>query len=242
MPGSVVVTGGSRGIGRAFVVEAARRGHDVLFTHRGRTADVEATLAEASAAAPKVTVTPVEADVTDAAALAGLAEAARAHGPVDHLVNNAGTLTRADLDSTTDELWQQAFAVHVTAAALLARELADALAETQGSILNVASTGGLVGSLHGVAYGASKAATVGLGRTLARELAPRVRVNTIAPGPIATDMWGALPQDSRDGVESTTLLGRVGDPAEIARTGLDLCGWTYATGITVIADGGRVMS
>ena len=124
---------------------------------------------------------------------------------------------------------------------LLARELAPDLARNGGAIVNVASDGGVAGSVHGAPYGASKAATIGLGHTLARELAPGVRVNTLAPGPIATDMWAAVPERDRRAVEDATPLGRVGTSDEIARCALDLASWTYVTGQTLVINGGRVM-
>lgn len=241
VPGSVVVTGGSRGIGRAFVVEAARRGYDVLLTHRGRSGDVEETVA-AAAAAGEGTVHPIEADLLDRSALDGVVRTVLDHGPVHILVNNAGTMAHGLLPEITAEGWRRSFDVHVTAPVMLARGLAASLAATQGAILNISSTGGVVGSVHGVAYGASKAAVLGLSKSLARELAPHVRVNTLAPGPVGTDMYADLPEDERRAIEEETPLGRVAEPREIAEAGLDLCHWTFATGQTLVVDGGRVLT
>lgn len=243
LPGSVVVTGGSRGIGRAFVVEAARRGYDVLFTHRGRAADAEDTIAAAGSATGSATaVRAIEADLLDRAALESVVGTVLDHGAVHLLVNNAGTMAHGVLDEITDEGWRRSFDVHVTAPVVLARGLADSLRVTKGAILNVSSTGGVVGSVHGVAYGASKAAILGLTKSLARELAPDVRVNTLAPGPVGTDMYADLPADERREIEAETPLGRVAEPREIAEAGLDLCHWTYATGQTLVVDGGRVLT
>lgn len=239
LPGSVVVTGGSRGIGRAFVVEAARRGYDVFFTHRGRGDDAAATISEAGAG---TVVRAVEADLLDRAALESAIGTVLDHGPVHILVNNAGTMAHGVLDELTTEGWRRSFDVHVTAPMVLARGFADSLRATRGAILNVSSTGGVVGSVHGAAYGASKAGILGLSKSLARELAPDVRVNTLAPGPVGTDMYADLPEDERRAVEDETPLGRVADPGEIAVAGLDLCHWTYATGQTLVVDGGRVMT
>jgi 3-oxoacyl-[acyl-carrier protein] reductase len=234
-----VITGGSRGIGRAFVLEAARRGHRVLFTYRSRTAEAEAL--EAEVAASGGVAEPLRAELADPADVAAVVEAALARAPVSVLVNNAGVVADCTLDTLTDELWQEAMAVNLTAPCLLARGLRHALARSSGSILNVSSTGGVVGSVHGVAYGASKAGLIGLSQTLARELAPNVRVNVIAPGPVATELYEALPESERTPVEAETPLGRVGQPEEIARAGLDIAGWGFATGQTVVIDGGRVM-
>jgi len=239
LPGSVVVTGGSRGIGRAFVVEAARRGYDVFFTHRGRGSDAEATIAEAGS---DTVVQAIEADLLDRAALESAIATVLAYGPVHILVNNAGTMAHGLLGELTTVGWRRSFDVHVTAPMVLARGFADSLRETEGAILNVSSTGGVVGSVHGAAYGASKAGILGLSKSLARELAPEVRVNTLAPGPVGTDMYADLPEDERRAVEDETPLGRVAEPREIAVAGLDLCHWTYATGQTLVVDGGRVMT
>lgn len=237
--GVAVVTGGSRGIGRAVVAEAARRGYDVVFSHRGRGTDSEETVAEAGVTGR--TVVGVKADMQTAEDLAGLAAAARDIGPVGLLITCAGVLRHATLQEITPEVWREAFAVHVTAPMLLARELAPDLRAASGAILNVSSDGGVVGSVHGAPYGASKSGTVGLGHALARELAPHVRVNNLAPGPIDTDMWSAVAADDRRAVENATPLGRVGTTVELARAALDICSWTYVTGQTLVVNGGRVM-
>lgn len=235
-----VVTGGSRGIGRAFVVEAARRGYHVAFTHRGRGTDAADTIE--AAAGSGVQVRGFAADITDAAAVTRFAAEVLALGEVRLLINNAGTMVHGSLAETTVEGWRDSFRLHVDVPMQLAQVFASSLTRTEGSILNISSTGGVAGSVHGVSYGASKAATIGLSKTLARELAPAVRVNTLAPGPVATDMYAELPESERRQIEAETPLGRVGTPQEIARTGLDLCHWTYVTGQTIVVDGGRVIN
>jgi 3-oxoacyl-[acyl-carrier protein] reductase len=124
---------------------------------------------------------------------------------------------------------------------LLSQALADRLAENRGAIVNMSSSGGVVGSVHGPAYGSTKAALIGLTMTLARELAPAVRVNAIAPGPVDTDLWAGLPEEQKTAVYAETPLGRVCTVEEISRVTLDVAEWTYVTGIVVVADGGRVM-
>lgn len=235
--GLAVVTGGSRGIGRAFVVEAARRGYRILFTYRIREAEAESVAAEV--AADGGIAEHVRADLGDPTAVAAVATAAKERSPVALLVNNAGIVADSTIDTLTPELWDEALRVNLTAPCLLAQALRVELAEARGSILNVSSTGGVVGSVHGPAYGATKAGLIGLSQTLARELAPHVRVNTIAPGPVATELYESLPEHERLPVEASTPLGRVGRPEEIARAGLDLAEWGFATGQVVVVDGGR---
>lgn len=234
-----VVTGGSRGIGRAFVLECVDRGMTVVFTHRGRGTDAEDTVAAAREAGG--VAIPVVADVATDDGVAAVKAAAAEAGTVNVLVNNAGILAHAELDSMADETWDAAFDIHVRAPMKLARALRADLETSRGSILNLSSTGGVAGSVHGVAYGSSKAAIIGLTKTLARELAPKVRVNAVAPGPVATDMYATIPADEQAEVENETPLRRIADPSEIARTGLDVCSWPNVTGQVIVSDGGRIM-
>ena len=230
-----VVTGGSRGIGAAFVTEAARRGYKVVFSYRERKADAERMAAAAGAVA-------VQADLTRFEAIAELAAAARQTGPVSLLVNNAGLGEEFTLATMGREDWERVVAVNLTAPTFLIKELRDDLVANRGSIVNVSSDGGGGGSLHGAPYGATKAGLIGLTKTIARELAPHVRCNAIAPGPVATEMWYSIdPKVQEQVTEREVLLKRVAQPEDIARAGLDLASWPDATGIVVVLDGGRIM-
>lgn len=231
-----VVTGGSRGIGRAFVIEAAKRGYTVAFTHRGRKDDAAQTIKEAGPNAHGFLV-----DLVSEEAVAGFAKQVLELGPVGLLINNAGVGLEGKINELDPEAWRTSFTVHVDAPMWLSKHLIDSLRTTKGAILNISSTGGVVGSLHGVAYGASKSAVIGLAKTMAREFAPDVRVNALAPGGVATDMYRELPEDQRIQNEAETPLNRIPEPAEIARVGLDVCHWPNVTGQTIVADGGRVM-
>jgi 3-oxoacyl-[acyl-carrier protein] reductase len=235
-----VVTGGSRGIGRAFVVEAARRGYDVVFSYRSRQADAEETVKLASPLGGKAQ--SVRADLEDFDAVRALAAAARARGRVSLLVNNAGIGEEFTLEQLTREAWERSVAVNLTAPTFLAKELKQDLVASHGAILNVSSDGGVAGSLHGAPYGATKAGLIGLTKTLARELAPDVRCNAIAPGPVATEMWFAIdPAVQQQVMEREMPLKRIAQPEDIARAGLDISSWPDASGIVVLLDGGRIM-
>ena len=238
--GVALVTGGSRGIGRAFVLEAARRGYSAVFTYRQRIDDARETVSAARAVGCEAI--GVRADLADFDAIATVAEAARDAGQVRLLVNNAGLGEDVRLADMTRDVWERYLAVNLTAPCFLVKLLAADLMAARGSVLNVSSDGGVVGSLHGAPYGATKAGLIGLTRTLARELAPDVRVNAIAPGPVATEMWEGMPEDQKELVHATTPLRRVAEPEEIARAGLDLAGWPNVTGEVLVIDGGRVMS
>jgi 3-oxoacyl-[acyl-carrier protein] reductase len=234
-----LITGGSRGIGRAFVLEAARRGYTPVFSYRARIREAEATVAAVGDLGCEAGA--VQADLADFGALERLAEAARAAGPISLLVNNAGLGEDVRLADMTREVWERYLAVNLTAPCFLIKALCRDLAAQHGSVLNISSDGGVVGSLHGAPYGATKAGLLGLTRTLARELAPDVRVNAIAPGPVSTEMWDGMPEEQKQLVYATTPLRRVAQPDEIAKAGLDLCSWPNLTGEVLVIDGGRVM-
>jgi 3-oxoacyl-[acyl-carrier protein] reductase len=235
-----VVTGGSRGIGAAFVLEAVRRGYRVVFSYRSRRADADGVVARASAMGGEAI--PVQVDLVQVEAVAAVATAARAAGPVALLVNNAGLGEEHTLQTMGRDEWERIVAVNLTAPTFLIKELRDALVATRGAILNVSSDGGVAGSLHGAPYGATKAGLIGLTKTVARELAPDVRCNAIAPGPVATEMWFSIDAETqRQVTEREVLLRRVAQPEDIARAGLDVSSWPDATGIVVVLDGGRIM-
>ena len=235
-----LVTGGSRGIGGAFVLEAARRGYRVVFSYRARKEDADRTVAEANKLGGDAVA--VQADLTDFDSIHRLAEAARAAGPVALLVNNAGLGEEFTLQTMDRDDWERVLMVNLTAPTFLIKELRDDLVAQKGSILNVSSDGGVAGSLHGAPYGATKAGIIGLTKTVARELAPDVRCNAIAPGPVATEMWYSVdPKVQEQVTEREVLLKRVAQPEDIARAGLDTASWPDATGIVVVLDGGRIM-
>src|SRR5437660_6941510 len=185
-----VVTGGSRGIGRAFVLEATRRGFDVVFSYRNRDADAAQTVELAAQLGGQAV--SVRADLERFEELQTVVGAARGKGSASLLVNNAGIGEEFTLEELTRVGWERCIAVNLTAPTFLAKELRADLIAQRGAILNVSSDGGVAGSLHGAPYGATKAGLIGLTKTLARELAPHVRCNAIAPGPVATEMWFAL--------------------------------------------------
>lgn len=235
-----VVTGGSRGIGRALVLEAVRRGYRVLFTYRVREGDAAETARRARDLGGEAE--PLQVDLGDYEGVVATAAAARKLGAASLLVNNAGVTEECTLQAMTRQAWERAVALNLTAPTFLVQELRADLVAQHGAVLNVSSDGGVAGSLHGPPYGATKAGLIGLTKTLARELAPHVRCNAIAPGPVATEMWASIaPEVQAQVVEREVPLGRVAEPEDIARAGMDVAGWPDATGIVVVLDGGRIM-
>jgi NAD(P)-dependent dehydrogenase (short-subunit alcohol dehydrogenase family) len=183
----------------------------------------------------------VRADAADEDGTRTLAEAARAHaGRVDLLVNNAGVVSHhgiADLDAAE---WRRVLEVNVTGMYLTTRAVLDLLG-AGASVVNITSAGALRGIADRSHYTASKAAVIGLTRSLCKELGPRgVRVNAVAPGFVCTDQLAGMPPAGLARITAMTALGRVGLPAEVAGAVLFLASDAarYVTGATLHVDGG----
>jgi NAD(P)-dependent dehydrogenase (short-subunit alcohol dehydrogenase family) len=232
--GTALVTGATSGIGRATALRLARDGWEVVVHGRnaGRGADVVAAI-EAEGGRARF----VRADLSNLEDLGHLAEEV---GEVDVLVNNAGASwfgPTADLDSPG---FDSLFEGNVRSAYFLVAALAPAMAKRgRGSIINLASMGGIVGLAGGAAYGATKAAMASMTRAWAAEFSPHgVRVNAVAPGPVYSTPEKT---DLIVGLGKTTLLGRGAQPDEIAEVIAFLASdkASYMTGSVVVADGGR---
>lgn len=239
MRGVALVTGASRGIGRSIALEAAARGYDVVVAYGSRSADAEQVTSAAVSLGRKAIAVGADLRATDD--VERLARAALDFGPVSLLVNNAGITQSCPLDELKLSDWHHAIAVNLTAPAWLAKLLAPALRTYQGSIVNVASSGGLIGSTHSLAYGSSKAGLLGLTKTLARMLAPEVTVNALCPGMAATELLDGITPEQFSDILAGTPSGRIATPEEIAQAVLDIAAWRYCTGQSIVIDGGRVM-
>ncbi len=241
---TAVVTGARSGIGRATARRFAEEGAQVVLADI-READGEArALTEAGHSA-----IAVQADVSDEGQVAELMEQALAtYGRIDILVNNAGVeLTKTVADTTLAE-WDHLMAVNLRGVFLCCRAVLPAMRrQGRGVIVNVASELALVGGSEMAAYSASKGGVVQLTRAMAVDHAAEgVRVNCVAPGPVATRLLDAIigsaadPQAERRSITDNTLLKRLGQPGEIAGVVLFLAcdDATYMTGSVVVADGG----
>ncbi len=247
---AAIVTGGGTGVGRATVLELARRGCHVVVNYSRSAAEAQATAEEARALG--VQALAVQADVALPAAADQLVQAALGQwGRVDVLVNSAGTtqfIQHTDLESVTDEVWDRILAVNLKGAFYCSRAAGRAMQAGQGgAIVNVSSIAGIAGIGSSIPYAASKAAMNNLTITLARALAPRVRVNAVAPGFIE-GRWlqqglGPAYDMVKESIARKSPLGRVSQPEDIAAVVMHLaCGATMITGQVVVVDGGMLIA
>jgi NAD(P)-dependent dehydrogenase (short-subunit alcohol dehydrogenase family) len=239
---TAIVTGGSRGIGLAVAAALAHDGANVVLTSRKRES------AEAAAATlHSERVAGYGAHAADEQAASACVDfALERFGSVDILVNNAGTNPAFGPVVEQDHArFAKTFDTNVWAPILWTRLAWDAwMAQHGGTVINIASLGGLTVSAQLGIYNVTKAALIHLTRQLALELAPRVRVNALAPGVVRTRLSEALWKDGEDDVASLTPLGRIGDPADVADAvaflASDRAAWI--TGETLVIDGGQVLN
>jgi len=237
----VLVTGGSRGIGRACAVAFGKAGATVVLSYAGN----EAAAAEAvSLAGPKAR--SVKFDVADTAACAAAVdEVVKSAGRLDVLVNNAGVAIDGLAVRIKDEDWDRTLDTNLKGAFALCRAAArPMMKQRSGAIVNLTSVVGEMGNVGQAAYAASKAGLIGLTKSLARELASRnIRVNAVSPGFIDTDMTAGLNAELKAKMTEAIPLGRLGSADEVARAVLFLAGdaASYVTGEVLKVNGGMYM-
>lgn len=239
-----VVTGGSRGIGRAVCVRLAKAGYDICLNYAGNAAAAEETAALCRDAGARALT--VQADVSTAQGCTDLFDAVKKEfGRVDVLVNNAGItrdglllrMSEADYDAVLDTNLKGAVFCCKAASRMM-------IHQRYGRIVNMTSIVGLRGNAGQVNYAASKAGLIGVTKSLAKELASRgVTVNAVAPGFVATEMTDAMPEAARTAALATIPAGRMADPDDIARAVEFFAaeGSSYITGQVLCVDGGMAV-
>ena len=239
-----IVTGASSGIGRAVARRIAADGYAVCINYLERRDKAEELRAELEAEGRRAMV--FRADVADRAAVEAMAAAVRERfGPISLLVSNAGTAGQMQFQDVTEAQWDRYFSVNVKGAFhAIQAVLPDMLHAHAGAIVTVSSMWGLRGASCETVYSATKAALIGLTRSLAMELAPTgIRVNCVAPGVIDTDMVKVLGQETLLALAQETPLGRLGTPEDIAEAiaffASERAG--FITGQILTADGGFIL-
>jgi 3-oxoacyl-[acyl-carrier protein] reductase len=232
---TALVTGGSRGIGRAIALELGRAGASVVVGYRSGRDEAEAVAAEVGGVA-------VQADVADADAARSLVETA---GDVDILVNNAGITRDGLIARMSDEDWRDVLETNLSSIFYTCRAAARPMMKRRsGAIVNVSSIVGVHGNPGQTNYAAAKAGIIGFTKSLARELGSRgVRANVVAPGYVSTQLTDVLPEEARAAMLAATPLGRLGDPADVAGAVRFLCSdeASFITGEVILVDGGLGM-
>jgi 3-oxoacyl-[acyl-carrier protein] reductase len=241
---SALVTGGSRGIGKAIGLRLATQGADVAFSYRGNEAAARETAREIQAM--KRRALAVQGDVADVDSAENVVKAAlEAFEKIDILVNNAG-ITRDDLIMRmSPEAWREVLETNLFGAFWMTKAVTRPMLKARGGrIINITSVSGQAGQMGQANYSAAKAGLIGLTKATARELASRgITVNAVAPGFVLTELTQDLPDALKEEITSRTPLGRFGTTEEVANAvaflASDEAG--YITGQVLAVDGGLVM-
>jgi 3-oxoacyl-[acyl-carrier protein] reductase len=239
-----IVTGGSRGIGRAISLALAGAGATVVVNYRGNTAAAEETLAAIAAMGGKAIA--IQADVANSDDVKRLfSEVNTAYGRIDILVNNAGITRDTLMMRMKDEDWDAVIDTNLKSQFLTTKAAISPMVRARsGRIINITSVVGLMGNAGQANYAAAKAGIIGFTKSVAREIGSRsVTVNAVAPGFIDTELTAVLSEDMREGLKKQIPLGRLGSPEDVAGLVVFLASdqASYITGQTFNCDGGMVM-
>ena len=241
---TALVTGASRGIGKAIALELARQGANVAVNFAGSAGRAAEVVGEIQALGGKAI--SIQGDVADAKRVTEMVgETIQEFGRLDILVNNAGINRDTLLMRMKEEDWDAVVNTNLKGVFLTTKAVTrQMMKQRSGRIINIASVVGLAGNAGQANYVAAKAGVIGLTKTTARELAPRgITVNAVAPGFIETDMTGALPEGIKGEMLGQIPLSRFGSPEDVAHlvTFLASDEASYITGQTLNVDGGMVM-
>ncbi|HWL62990.1 MAG TPA: pteridine reductase [Steroidobacteraceae bacterium] len=235
----VLITGAARRVGAVVARKLHAAGAQLVIHYHRSAAEAQALAAELNAGRP-ASVTPLGGNLLDLKVLDSLVEATIArHGHLDILINNASTFYPTPVGTITPAQWDDLMGTNLRAPLFLSQAAAPHLKMRQGLIINIADIHGLRPLRHHTVYSPAKAGLIMLTQSLARELAPEVRVNAIAPGPVEFPEQG-LSEEMKQSIIDRTLLKRRGSPDDIARAALFFASEApYVTGQVLAVDGGR---
>jgi 3-oxoacyl-[acyl-carrier protein] reductase len=242
---NAIVTGGSRGIGKAIVSHFAAAGANVLFTY-ARSKEAADQLCDELKAKYQVNVLAIQADASKAdAAQQTIDEALKAFATVDILVNNAGITRDSLLMRMSESQWDEVMDNNLKSVFNYTKAAIKPMMKARsGSIITISSVVGVQGNAGQANYAASKAGVIGFSKSMAKELGSRnIRVNVVAPGYITTDMTDGLSEKVLDAIKAQTPLGRAGSPEEISNPVVFLASdaASYITGHVLHVDGGMAI-
>lgn len=241
MQGKVVlITGGAKRVGAAICRRLHAAGANLMLHYRESAGEARLLQAELNHQR-KDSVALIQADLLDLAKLHSLVDqTVQSFGRLDALINNASSFFQTPVGEITVDQWEDLIGTNLRAPLFLVQAAAPALKKAQGAVVNITDIHAERPLKNYVVYSVAKAGLVGLTRSLARELAPEVRVNAVAPGPILWPDDEAFDELSRQRIISHTPLKREGTPEDIAKAVLFLLAEaTYVTGETINVDGGR---
>jgi 3-oxoacyl-[acyl-carrier protein] reductase len=237
-----IVTGGSRGIGKAIAILLAQKGAKIAVNYFSGVDSAEKVVKEIEETGGEAIT--IKADVSRKAEVLDMVQTVLNHfGRIDVLVNNAGIGGQPSFLEISEEEWDRILAVNLKGVFSCCQAVIPIfLKQSGGKIINISSIAGKMGGLSGVHYGASKAGVIGLTMALSTEFGKKnIHVNAITPGPIRTDMYEHLPPALQQRFAESTHLGRVGEPGEIAHGVLFLLENDFVTGETLNMSAGRYM-
>lgn len=239
-----IVTGGSRGIGKAVAIKLGQLGAKVIVNYKGSEAEADAVVAQIQANGGEAVA--IQGDVSQAADNQKLVEQTiKTYGRVDILVNNAGIARDNLMMRMTEADWDAVLDTNLKGSFLLTKAVQrQMIKQRYGRIVNMTSVIGQAGNAGQANYSAAKAGLIGFTKSAAKELASRnITVNAVAPGFIATDMTDSLPQETKQKIAAEIPLERLGQPEDVAETVAFLVGEgaSYITGQVIAVDGGMFM-